>query len=247
MLDEMLEDIDESWNELLKKNLKKKLEGIFRELSKKPPYQPKGKDIFNVFKMPIDKIKVVILGQDPYPTEGKATGYAFAVPPKFGMQGSLSVIREEIEKEFDLDKHSNSKEWKSLEHWIKSGVFLLNTALTVEIGKPRYHLKLKIWENFTKEVIKYISEKHPCIWLLWGRGAQSFEENISEPKKEVSDENIEKISIKNEVNYVLKAPHPSPSTYDGKYGNRLFCKIGHKNFSYANEILKKLGKEEIIW
>jgi len=99
------------------------------------------------------------------------------------MRGSLSVIKREIKNEFknklgsgsDLD----SDEWRTLKHWIKSGVFLLNTALTVEIDKPSSHLKLKIWENFTKEVIeyisKYMSENQPCIWMLWGEDAQSFE------------------------------------------------------------------------
>jgi len=269
-IDEMLEDIDESWNDLLKEILKKELEEIFLKIAK-TQYQPKGKDIFNVFnntqekKIPISDIKVVILGQDPYSTKGKATGYAFAVPPEFGMQGSLSVIREEIEKEFKLAKHSYSKEWKTLKHWRDSGVFLLNTALTVKIGEPRSHLDF--WINFTEEkkgftnkVIEYISKKQPCIWMLWGEdkenGAQRFEEIIHKGIP-VNNKNIEEIikKISNEANYILKAPHPSPFPHrnppghDKKYVNRLFCNNGHNNFLYANKILNALyGKEkEIKW
>jgi len=222
MLNEMLKCIDESWNELLKKKLKEELDGIFSELSKKPPYQPKGKNIFNVFKMPISDIKVVILGQDPYPTEGKATGRAFAVPPEYkvGKRESLSVIKEEIEKEKVANCLDLKDEWQTLEHWIRSGVFLLNTALTVEIDNAGSHLKF--WKDFTKEVIKYISIEHPCIWMLWGKKAQKFKKIIKKSS---------------EKNYILEAPHPAAR-------DNSFRECGYKNFLDAN---KRLGKDKIKW
>jgi len=249
-VDEMLENhIHESWNDLFNNTMKEKLEEIFQKLEEKygnlpnPPYQPTGKAIFNVFTMNISKIKVVILGQDPYPTEGYAMGYAFAVPEGKEMQKSLKNIEEVIKKkvikkESDLANHLEP-EWKTLKYWIEGGVFLLNTALTVEKNNAGSSFHLKLWEEFTKEVIKYIiSKKHPylCIWMLWGKdkkkGAQRFEEDI---KKYIKD--IEEISTKDGKNYILKAPHPAVP-------NNSFRECGYKNFLDANEIL--LGEKEII-
>ncbi len=213
-VDEMLEDIiheNDSWNDLFNNKMKEKLEGILSKIAN-TSYQPTGKAIFNVFKMPISKIKVVILGQDPYPTQGYAMGYAFAVPADKKIPKSLSAIKKEINNDED-------PKWQTLKHWRDSGVFLLNTALTVEKNKPGSHLAF--WKDFTKEVIKFISKTHPCIWMLWGRKAQKFKNVIKESNKK---------------NHILEAPHPAR-------GNG-FHKCGRKNFLDANKIL---GKDEIRW
>ena len=214
-------NLDKSWDPI-----KELLNERFRNLPN-TQYLPEKKDIFNVFKMPISKIKVVILGQDPYPTEGYAMGYAFAVPKGKEIPKSLNEIKKVI-------NNNEDPKWQTLEHWIKSGVFLLNTALTVEIDNAGSHLKF--WKNFTKEVIKYISIEHPCIWMLWGVKAKKFKKYICEPKEVSSEKDIEGISIKDKKNYILEAPHPAR-------GNG-FRKYGHKNFFYANKIL---GKEKIKW
>jgi len=244
--DNMLEEKFEgkTWDEILKE--------ILDEILKEKPktlYQPKGKeDIFKVFEMNIKKINVVILGQDPYPTKGKATGYAFAVPPeyKLGNQESLSVIREEIEKEFKIKfKEEDKKKWQTLKHWRDSGVFLLNTALTVEIKKKEKadsHPHLYFWKGFTEKVIEYISKNHPCIWMLWGKDAQRFKGNICNTfdVKVNSIETIEKTLISDKINYILETSHPSP-----KSNTKGFKGCNH--FLNANKILKKLGKDEIEW
>jgi len=266
-VDEMLEGIKDSWNDLFNKTMKENLEKkIFSKIDN-TLYQPIGKPIFNVFRrMDIKEIKVVILGQDPYYEKGKATGYAFAVPPeyKLGKRESLSVIIKEIEneKKFGLVNSLDSldlERWQTLEHWIESGVFLLNTALTVKIGEQDSHLELWKEIEFTNKVVEYISkyipensEKYPCIWMLWGEKAKKFKGKISNGIP-VNNENIEKRlkeirekrHIKDKVNYILEAPHPSP-----KNGYK-FCKLDHNsfhnNFLNANKILKELyGKGKVI-
>ncbi|MDR2583229.1 MAG: uracil-DNA glycosylase [Fibromonadaceae bacterium] len=200
-------DIDKSWNPI---------KGLLNEKFLNLPntqYLPEKKNIFNVFKMPISEIKIVILGQDPYPTQGYAMGYAFAVPADKEMPKSLRVIKKEINNDEDPN-------WQTLKHWRDCGVFLLNTALTVERNKPGSHLAF--WKDFTNQVIEYISKTHPCIWMLWGRKAQKFKNIIKEGNKK---------------NHILEAPHPAAR------GNG-FHKCGHKNFLEANKIL---GKNKIIW
>jgi uracil-DNA glycosylase len=264
--------LDENWKDMLEKKFPgKNGDEIWKDIQKKilkkfpkTQYQPKEKDIFNVFEMLRSEIKVVILGQDPYPEPGKATGYAFAVPPeyKLGNQESLSVIIKEIEKEFKKKfKEENKKKWQTLKHWRDSGVFLLNTALTVEKkdknkskskgkNKKEEGSHLDLWKEieFTKKVIEYISEKHPypCIWMLWGVEAKKFKGKISNGIL-VNDKNIEKIlkEIREERhikdNYILEAPHPSPQNH------YKFCNTDHNNFLNANKILNELYEKGIEW
>ena len=264
--------IDKNWKKMLNEKFKKKSgDEIWKKIRKdildKFPdtqFQPEEKNIFNVFEMLRSEIKVVILGQDPYPEPGKATGRAFAVPPepeyKVVKRESLNVIKEEIKEEKKLPNRLNlDGEWQTLEHWIERGVFLLNTALTVEKkdknkakSKNKEVPHLKFWEDFTNKVIEYISEnskKYPCIWMLWGVKAKRFKGKISNGIP-VDSRNIDKIlkeirekrPIKDK-NYILEAPHPSP-----KNGKK-FYKSGRYNFLYANEILKALldEKEIIKW
>lgn len=177
-------------------------------------FLPQPRDIFNVFSTPTDEVKVVILGQDPYPKPGDAIGYAFATAIDRPIPKSLGVIRTEIEEEgFDIDVYDDK--WRTLSHWTKQGVFLLNTALTVEEARAGSHLRA--WKWFTEEVIKFISNKINPIWVLWGAKAQSFQSQI------------------NFDNYILTAPHPAVEFYPNK-GKSFY---GCNHFRMINEELIK--------
>ncbi|MFX4233399.1 uracil-DNA glycosylase [Aliarcobacter butzleri] len=182
---------------------------------------PEKQNIFKAFSLtPIDSLKVVILGQDPYHGFGQAQGLSFSTPSNVKNPPSMVNILKEIND--DLGKKSVCEDG-DLTPWAKQGIMLLNTILTVEQGLPKSHHKLG-WEIFTDNIIKYISDnKENVIFLLWGSPAIS--------KTKLIDKN---------KHFILTAPHPSPlSVYRGFYG----C----KHFSKTNEILKKLNKEEIIW
>lgn len=207
-------------------------------------YFPEMKNIFRVFSMPMQDIKVVILGQDPYPIKGDAIGYAFAVDGnKF--PASLRIIQNEIfmeiEKGLSIDEslychYTNSDEthfapeWRSLEHWTKQGVFLLNTALTVEQGKAGSHIKY--WEMFTWKVIRIIAREVAPIWMLWGRKAQ---EVITIIQSENYYSNVQ--------NVILEAPHPAAEAYAGGHAGFYGC----NHFTIVNEILIKQNKQVINW
>lgn len=182
---------------------------------------PEKQNIFKAFSLtPIDNLKVVILGQDPYHGFGQAQGLSFSTPNNIKNPPSMVNILKEIND--DLGKKSVCEDG-DLTPWAKQGIMLLNTILTVEQGLAKSHHNLG-WEIFTDNIIKYISDnKENVIFLLWGSPAIS--------KTKLIDKN---------KHFILTAPHPSPlSVYRGFYG----C----KHFSKTNEILKKLNKEEIIW
>ena len=182
---------------------------------------PSGKNLFAAFdKCPFDNVKVVILGQDPYPTPGHAHGLCFSVPENVRpLAKSLQNIFKEIASDLNIEipEHGN------LERWAKQGVFLLNTVLSVEAFKPNSHKSFG-WETFTDHVIKTISDKHEgIVFLLWGSQAQRKTELIDCTK-----------------HTILKAPHPSPlSAYRGFFG----C----KHFSKTNELLALQNKTPINW
>ena len=199
-------------------------------------FQPKKDDIFNVFRMPLDEIKVVILGQDPYPTPGDAIGYAF-INGRNKTPKSLEIIEREIEVETSYSS-------QGIETWIEQGVFLLNTALTVETSRAGSHLEY--WKNFTAAVIWHISVNHPCIWVLWGKKAQWFQPCIGMNPfnvKGYDNETIEEIPINDDYNYVMTAPHPAAEAYSG--GKSGFYGCNH--FYFVNKILAKQGKPCITW
>lgn len=182
---------------------------------------PRGKDIFNAFdKCPLGEIKVVILGQDPYPTPGHAHGLCFSVQEHVKPYPK-SLIN--IFKEISDDLGNPTPENGSLERWAKQGVFLLNTVLSVNAHAPNSHRDFG-WQQFTDTVIKTISkEKKGVVFLLWGSQAQKKIELIDSEK-----------------HHILKSVHPSPlSAYRGFFG----C----KHFSKANELLISQGKEPINW
>lgn len=215
---------DKSWNKLLQPETKK---DYFIDLQRAVDLAytnrstfPSRKDIFKAFELcPLDKVRVVILGQDPYHGVGQAHGLAFSVPDGEKIPPSL----RNIYKELKADIGKEIPESGNLEDWAKQGVLLLNSTLTVEEGEPGFHQKWG-WETFTDEVIRQVSEQREhVIFLLWGKFAHDKEKLIDQDR-----------------HLILKAAHPSPlSTYRGFFGS--------KPFSKTNEYLKTNKLKEIKW
>jgi uracil-DNA glycosylase len=182
---------------------------------------PEGKHIFRAFdSCPFDQIKVVILGQDPYPTKGHAHGLCFSCDSHVRpLPKSLQNIFKELEADLGISPPSNG----DLSHWASQGVLLLNSILTVREGQPLSHAN-QGWEKFTDDVIQKINDElEGVIFVLWGSPAQAKAARVDASK-----------------HIVLKAPHPSPlSAYRGFFGS--------KPFSAINGILKESGKQEIQW
>lgn len=182
---------------------------------------PKNGDIFNAFNhTPFDKVKVVILGQDPYHGQGQAHGLSFSVQKGIAVPPSLKNMYKELAdefKDFKIPSHGD------LTSWADQGVLLLNATLTVRAHEAGSHQN-RGWERFTDHVITTLSEKKKgIVFLLWGRYAQQ-KENLIDTKK----------------HFVLKAAHPSPfSAYNGFFGS--------KHFSKTNQILEKEGLKPIDW
>ena len=192
---------------------------VDNEYEKNICYPPK-QNIFTALQLdPPEKIKVVILGQDPYINPNQAHGLAFSVlsnklPP------SLKNIYKEIETDLGIEMATTNG---NLTPWAEQGVLLLNTVLSVRAGQSNSHAK-KGWERFTDRIIQYLgSEDKPRVFLLWGKNAQAKEKLITSKSC-----------------LILKAPHPSPlSAYQGFFG----C----KHFSKTNEFLKENNLPEINW
>ncbi|RME59461.1 MAG: uracil-DNA glycosylase [Candidatus Dadabacteria bacterium] len=189
--------------------------------------EKKGKTIyppkhlrFNALKLtPFKKVKVVILGQDPYHGPGQAHGLCFSVPKGVPLPPSLQNIFKELKADLGVPYPSHG----CLESWAKQGVLLLNAILSVERGKPASHRGIG-WEQFTDAVIRVINDyKKNVVFLLWGADAQR-----------------KGAFIDRERHLVLEAPHPSPFS-----ANRGF--FGCRHFSKANAYLEKIGKEPINW
>ena len=181
-----------------------------------PPYD----EIFNAFKLtPLNEVKVVILGQDPYHEKGQAHGLAFSTPAGRPKPRSLNNIFKEINAEYDYPIPESG----CLESWANQGVFLLNTVLTVEEGNANSHSKCG-WQIFTDNVIKLLdNQTQPIVFLLWGKQV--------EKKKEL---------IKNTNHLVLIISHTS--TFSARRGF-----FGSHHFLKANEFLKKNNIKEINW
>lgn len=197
----------------------KLMEFIDNEYNNKIIYPPREM-IFNAFKYKdINEIKVVILGQDPYPSPNHAHGLCFSV--QHGISEPKSLIN--IYKELYNDLLINPPMDGNLEGWAKQGVFLLNTILTVEKGKPLSH-KNKGWKIFTTRVIQEINnDNNPKVFVLWGKEAQKL-----------------KSLITNERHLIIESNHPSPlSAYHGFFGSKPFSKI--------NDFLIKNNLEPIDW
>lgn len=190
----------------------------------KKEFLPSRENIWRALELtPPETIKVVILGQDPYPTPGNAHGLAFSVLPNQPIPASLKNIYKELVSDvgFISPLHGN------LESWAKQGVLLLNTVLTVEAGAPQSHSKIG-WEEVTDQIIRSIAAQHKnVIFVLWGKSAQN--------KKKL-------LSLYLEINghRVLESTHPSPLSASKGF-------LGSKPFSNINLLLKEMGKDEIDW
>ena len=216
--------IDESWKTALdhefKANYFRELKHFLTEEKKKHTIFPPGPQLFSAFnRTPVEKVKVVIIGQDPYHGPGQANGLCFSVSPGIKPPPSLVNIFKEINSDLNIPIPNTG----NLEPWADQGVLLLNATLTVQASTPGSHQN-RGWEKFTDAVIRYLSEhRKGLVFLLWGRFAQAKETLIDSSKHNI-----------------LKAAHPSPfSAYNGFFG----C----KHFSKTNEILRKEGLKEIDW
>jgi uracil-DNA glycosylase len=181
---------------------------------------PEESKIFEAFNLtPFEKVKVVILGQDPYHGEGQAHGLCFSV--RKGVKHPPSLVN--IFKELKSDVNVETQEQGQLDNWARQGVLLLNTVLTVEAGKAGSHHH-KGWEKFTDKVIEVLNrEKEHLVFILWGTPAQKKAQRVS----------VEK-------HLILKSVHPSPlSVYRGFLGSR--------PFSQTNDYLVKQGQAPIDW
>lgn len=207
----------EEFNKPYFKNLKNFL---LQEYATRTVYPPKSL-ILNAFdQTPYDKVKVVILGQDPYYNPGQAMGMSFSVNKGVAVPKSLQNMFKEIAD--DIGRPSVI-EGGDLTPWARQGVLLLNTVLTVVAGQPNSHKGMG-WETFTDAVINKLNSRNiPTVFLLWGRNALDKRALITNP-----------------THLVLTAAHPSPlSAFNGFFGCR--------HFSKTNEFLRKNGLEEIVW
>lgn len=221
---EMEVKIEASWKQLLAGEFEKPyFEGLTRfirdEYAQHKIYPP-GKLIFNAFNQcPVDLVKVVILGQDPYHGPGQAHGLCFSVPDGVAFPPSLQNILTEITS----DVGGSVPRSGNLERWARQGVFLLNATLTVRAAQAGSHQN-KGWEQFTDRVIHLLAEKKEnLVFMLWGSYAQQKGKFIDTSH-----------------HLVLSSVHPSPlSAYRGFFGNR--------HFSKTNEYLAAHGKEPVKW
>lgn len=217
--------LEQSWRQALSNEFASPYMGLLREFlvdQKALGKQifPKGKEYFRALDLtPLGKVKVVILGQDPYHGDGQAHGLCFSVKPGVRIPPSLVNIYKELERDLGIAPARHGH----LEHWARQGVLLLNSVLTVERGLAASH-QGKGWERFTDAVIRAVNEQTtPVVFMLWGSYAQRKAAFVDSRR-----------------HLVLKAPHPSPlSAYQG------FIGCGH--FSKANEFLKSYGLGEIDW
>ncbi len=217
--------IENSWKEILKEEFRKDyflqiITHLKTEKATKEIIYPAGNLIFNAFdKTPFDKVKVVLLGQDPYHNPNQAMGLSFSVPNGMKIPPSLQNIYKELNSDIGLPISKSG----NLTNWATQGVLLLNSILTVRANEPASHSKIG-WMHFTDAIIKKISEqKKGIVFLLWGNFAQQKQVLIDETK-----------------HHVLKAPHPSPFSVDRGF-------FGCKHFSRTNELLVHQGLDPIDW
>ena len=221
------EAIPESWRPALEPVLAapeaRRLGGWLsaEEAAGKTVYPPRGCRLKALALTPLDSVRVVILGQDPYPTPGHANGLAFSVTPDTPLPRSLRNIFAELR-----DDLGGAPATGDLSHWARQGVLLLNNALTVEAGQAGSHQR-RGWEEFTDAAVAAAAESdNPTVFLLWGSHAQKKAARIPD--------------LASGRHLVLKAPHPSPlSAYAGFFGS--------KPFSQANAFLEANGRAAIDW
>ena len=185
-------------------------------------YPPRGTRLRALELTPLDKVKVVILGQDPYHGEGQAHGLCFSVLPGVKTPPSLLNIYKELEADLGLPRPDHDH----LENWARQGVLLLNSSLTVEEGKAGSHAGLG-WEALTDAAVAAVAAKaEPCVFLLWGSHARKKAERVA--------------GLMNSHHLVLIAPHPSPLSAHSGF-------LGCRHFSKANAFLEEHGRRAVDW
>ncbi len=216
--------IAEDWKAILQEEFEKpyfeELVSFVKEEYSRGTVYPAGRNIFRAFdRCPVDKLKVVIIGQDPYHGPGQANGLCFSVGEGVPFPPSLQNILKEVRDDVGAPMPLSGE----LERWAEQGVLLLNAVLTVRAHEAASHAGHG-WERFTDAVVRAIAErKEGIVYMLWGSYAQK-KGSIADPSR----------------NLILKAVHPSPlSAYRGFFG----C----KHFSAANAYLSSIGKEPIEW
>ena len=216
--------IAEDWKEILSEEFDKpyfeQLTDFVRAEYAAGEVFPKGKDIFRAFdKCPFERLKVVIIGQDPYHGVGQANGLCFSVGEGVPFPPSLQNIFKEVNSDTGAPIPASG----NLDRWAEQGVLLLNAVLTVRAHQAASHAG-RGWETFTDAVVRAIAtRKQGVVYMLWGSYAQR--------KGAIADPNN---------NLILKSVHPSPlSSYRGFFGCR--------HFSKANEYLASIGREQILW
>ena len=216
--------IEDSWKNALADEFGKPyFESLVRFLHKEKAegqtIYPPGSQIFRAFDLtPVENLKVVILGQDPYHGPGQAHGLSFSVSAGVPAPPSLKNIFKEIESDLDVEMSG----YPDLEKWARQGVLLLNAVLTVRAGAPTSHSKIG-WEEFTDAVIRYISDNcEGVVFLLWGNFARSKSALIDHSR-----------------HHVLEAAHPSPLARGAFFGCR--------HFSKTNALLEAQGKTPVDW
>ncbi len=216
--------IPDDWKELLKTEIESEwfadLQSFLDEEWQNEAVYPPAEKIFAALRLtPLSKVKILILGQDPYHGEGQAHGLCFSVPDGIKIPPSLRNIYKEMRTDLDI----NPPDSGNLKSWAEQGVLMLNTVLTVRSGKAQSHQK-RGWEKFTDAVIKQVSDKaNASVFVLWGGSAQ----------KKVP-------LIDGKRHRVICGVHPSPLS-----ASRGF--IGSRPFSGINEALKSLDREPMIW
>lgn len=217
--------ISGEWYEALKKEFDKPYyknlyDRLYAEYNSDYTIYPPADDIFNAFELtPLDKVKCVILGQDPYHEPNQAHGLCFSVKPEVGIPPSLVNIYKELHDDVGCFIPNNGY----LEKWARQGVLLLNTVLTVRAHQANSHKDIG-WEKFTDAAILVLNQiDRPMVFILWGAPAQRKQAMLNNPK-----------------HLILKAPHPSPlSAYKGFFGS--------KPFSQTNAFLEENNMEAIDW
>jgi uracil-DNA glycosylase len=219
--------IDASWIDLFNSEAAKpyiqELQVFLSEEKKRGAVvYPPSEQIFYAFqKTALDKVKVVIMGQDPYHGPGQAHGLSFSVPKGIAQPPSLKNIFKELESDLKIHPPSHG----SLISWAEQGVLLLNATLTVRENEPKSHYG-RGWEIFTDQVVRTLcARKDPVVFLLWGRSAL---------------EKFQQIKGENKGHFVLTAPHPSPFSAHSGF-------LGCSHFSKTNILLKNLGLSQIDW
>ena len=220
----MIELVGNKWDNILQEEyhqeyFKNIVKFINKEYKEKTIFPPKSRILRALSLTDYDKVKVVILGQDPYHGVGEANGLAFAVSDGIKLPPSLQNIYKELESDLGIPRANVG----NLECWAREGVLLLNSVLTVEKDKAASHKSVG-WEQFTDAIIKKLNEKDtPRVFILWGNFAKS-----------------KKVLITNPNHYIIESMHPSP--FSARYGF-----FGSKPFSKTNAYLKEKGVSEIDW